>query len=114
MVLAPSVAGPFWRWGQRYDPENQRRVRPRLRSTNDSWRLDETYIRANGRWVYCRAVDSSGATIDFLFSAKRDVAAAERFLAKPLDGENYPAQRVIQHRRARRLQDQLRLLLSPS
>jgi transposase-like protein len=40
-------------------------------------------------------VDSSGATIDFLLSAKRDAAAAERFLAKALSGENHPAPRVI-------------------
>jgi transposase-like protein len=31
-----------------------------------------------------RAVEFSGATIDFLLSAKRDAAAAERFLAKNL------------------------------
>jgi IS6 family transposase len=42
-----------------------------------------------------RAVDSSGATIDFLLSAKRDAAAAERFLAKALGGANHPAPRVI-------------------
>src|SRR5260370_35565665 len=42
-----------------------------------------------------RAVDSSGATIDFLLSAKRDAAAAERFLGKALRGENHPAPRVI-------------------
>jgi transposase, IS6 family len=31
---------------------------------------DETYIRVKGKWVYLyRAVDSSGATIDFLPSA---------------------------------------------
>ena len=54
----------------------------RLRPTKDSWRVDETYIRVKGKWVYLyRAVDSSGATIDFLRSAKRDAAAAERFLA---------------------------------
>jgi IS6 family transposase len=35
------------------------------------------------------------ATIDFLLSAKRDAAAAERFLAKALGGENHPAPRVI-------------------
>ena len=47
--------------------------------------MDETYIRVKGKWVYLyRAVDSSGATIDFLLSAKRDAAAAERFLAKAL------------------------------
>ena len=61
-----------------------------------SWRVDETYIRVKGKWVYLyRAVDSTGATIDFLLSAKRDAAAAERFLAKALGGENHPAPRVI-------------------
>ena len=42
-----------------------------------------------------RAVDLDGATIDFLLSAKRDVAAAERFLAKALGRENHPTPRVI-------------------
>jgi len=85
-----------WRWVQRYAPQIQRRLRPRLRPTNDSWRVDETYIRVKGKWVYLyRALDSSGATIDFLLSAKRDAAAAERFLAKALGGENHPAPRVI-------------------
>ena len=85
-----------WRWVQRYAPELERRLRRRLKPTNDSWRVDETYIRVKGKWVYLyRAVDSSGATIDFLLSAKRDAAAAERFLAKALGGENHPAPRVI-------------------
>ena len=85
-----------WRWVQRYAPEMERRLRSRLRPTNDSWRVDETYIRVKGKWVYLyRAVDSSGATIDFLLLAKRDAAAAERFLAKALGGENHPAPRVI-------------------
>jgi IS6 family transposase len=74
----------------------ERRLRSRLRPTNDSWRVDETCIRVKGKWVYLyRAVDSTGATIDFLLSAKRDAAAAERFLAKALGGENHPAPRVI-------------------
>jgi hypothetical protein len=75
----------IWRWVQRYAPELERRLRSRLNSTNDSWRVDETYIRVKGKWVYLyRAVDSTGATIDFLLSAKRDTAAAKRFLAKAL------------------------------
>ena len=74
----------------------ERRLRSRLKPTNDSWRVDETYVRVRGKWVYLyRAVDSSGATIDFLLSAKRDAAAAERFLAKALGAENHLAPRVI-------------------
>jgi transposase-like protein len=49
-----------------------------------------------GKWVYLyRAVDSTGATIDFLLSAKRDTVAAKRFLAKALGGANHPHPRVI-------------------
>src|SRR6202140_3110140 len=84
------------RWVQPYGPEMEQRLRRRLKPTNDSWRVDETYIRVKGKWVYLyRAVDSTGASIDFLLSAKRDAAAAERFLAKALGGASHPAPRVI-------------------
>jgi IS6 family transposase len=74
----------------------ERRLRSELKPTNDSWRVDETYVRVKGKRVYLyRAVDSTGATIDFLLSAKRDTAAAERFLAKALGGANHPAPLVI-------------------
>jgi transposase, IS6 family len=74
-----------WRWVQRYAPEMERRLRKRLKATNDSWRVDETYVRVKGKWTYLyRAVDSQGATIDFLLSAKRDAAAAERFQSQSL------------------------------
>src|SRR5580693_2620231 len=85
-----------WRWVQRYAPELERRLRRHLKPTNDSWRVDEMYVRMKGKWVYLyRAVDSSGATIDFLLSAKRDAVTAQRFLAKALSGENHSAPRVI-------------------
>ena len=71
-------------------------LRRRLKPTNDSWRVDETYIRVKGEWAYLyRTVDSTGATIDFLLSAERDVDASKRFLAKALGGGNHPAPRVI-------------------
>jgi hypothetical protein len=45
-------------------------------------RVDETYIRVKGKWVYLyRAVDSDGATIDFLLSARRDTVAATLAIA---------------------------------
>ena len=72
------------------------RLRQHLKPTSDRWRVDETYIRIKGKWRYLyRAVDSSGATLDFLLSAKQDAAAAKRFLAKALGQQNHPAPRVI-------------------
>ena len=57
----------IWRWVQRYAPELSKRCRRELKPTNGSWRVDETYIRVKGKWTYLyRAVDSAGATIDFL------------------------------------------------
>src|ERR1700751_3162188 len=70
-----------WRWVQRYAPELERRLRQRLKATNDSWRGGETDVPGTGTGVYLyRAVDSTGSTMDFLPSAKRDAAAAERLL----------------------------------
>jgi transposase, IS6 family len=75
----------LFRWIQAYAPELEKRIRPHLRPTNGSWRVDETYIRVKGEWVYLyRAVDATGQTIDFLLSPKRDAAAARRFFRKAL------------------------------
>jgi transposase, IS6 family len=86
----------IWRWVQRYAPEMNRRCRPELRNTNRSWRVDETYLRVAGKWTYLyRAVDSTGATIDFLLSARRDADAAKRFFEKALRSPGHPRPRVI-------------------
>jgi transposase-like protein len=86
----------IWRWVQRYAPELHRRCRPELRKTNGSWRCDEMYVRVAGKWTYLyRAVDSTGATIDFLLSAKRDAAAAKRFFQEALRSPGHPRPRVI-------------------
>jgi transposase, IS6 family len=67
----------LFRWIQAYAPELDKRVRPHLRMTNGSWRVDETCSRVRGKWVYLYcAVDATGQTIDFPLSPKRDAAAA--------------------------------------
>ena len=85
-----------WRWVQRYGPEMEQGMRRHLQPTNKSWRADETYIRVKGRWCYLyRAIDSSGATIDFLLSALRDAEAAQRLFRKALSERCHPQPRVI-------------------
>ena len=84
------------RWVLKYAPEWDKRIRPHLQSTNDSWRVDETYIKIKGRWKYLyRAVDSEGNTLNFLLCAKRDASAAERFLRKTLNASHTQNPRVI-------------------
>jgi transposase-like protein len=40
--------------------------------------VDETYVKVAGGWTYLyRAVDSSGETIQFMLSPKRDLIAAK-------------------------------------
>ena len=75
----------IFRWIQAYAAELEKRIRPHLRMSNGSWRVDETYVRVKGRWTYLyRAVDSRGQTSDFLLSARRDTTAAKRFFRKAL------------------------------
>jgi transposase-like protein len=65
-----------YRWVQAYAPELDKRYRVHLKPTNDSWRVDETYIEVKGEWKYLyRAVDSEGNTLEFMLSAKRDARA---------------------------------------
>jgi IS6 family transposase len=85
-----------FRWVQRYAPELDKRCRPCLRATNDSYRVDETYIKIKKQWHYLyRAVDSQGQTLDFLLSTARDAEAAERFFRKVLDATHTTSPRVI-------------------
>jgi IS6 family transposase len=75
----------LWRWVQRYGPELEQRLRRHLKPTNKSWRVDEAYLRVKGRWCYLyRAIDSAGATIDFLLSALRDADTAKRLFPNAL------------------------------
>ncbi len=75
----------IYRWVQQYAPELEKRCRPHLKATTDSWKVDETYIKVRKTWMYLyRAVDSQGNTLEFLLSQRRDAEAAKRFFVKAL------------------------------
>ena len=76
----------IYRWVQYYAPKILDKLKwywkPKL---GLSWRVDETYIKVKGKWVYLyRAIDRSGNTIDFYLSRTRNVNSAKRFLSKAL------------------------------
>src|ERR1700726_2568951 len=82
------------RWVQQYVPEFEKRWSRYARPVGDSWRVDETYLKIKGQWVYLyRAVDKAGRTVDFLLSIRRDMAAAKRFFSRAT--KQHGAPRVI-------------------
>src|SRR6201997_1585812 len=103
------------RWVQRYVPDFEKRWNHYARPVGDSWRVDETYIKVRGQWVYrYRAVDKEGRTADFLLSKRRDVAAAKRFFSRAT--RQHGAPRVItldgyaaSHRVVRRIESRRHL-----
>ena len=85
-----------YRWVQQYAPEIDKRTRPFLKKSNDSYRVDETYVKIKGKWKYLyRAVDSAGNVLDFLLTEKRDKKAVKRFFRKMLGNEHTAEPRVI-------------------
>ncbi|WP_144240670.1 IS6 family transposase [Serratia sp. FS14] len=84
------------RWVIRLVPSLDKAFRRRKRSVGRRWRMDETYIKVKGQWKYLyRAVDTSGQTIDFMLTAKRDAAAALRFFRKAIRHQGRPERVTI-------------------
>ncbi|WP_408380696.1 IS6 family transposase [Paraburkholderia caledonica] len=76
------------RWVIKMVPLFEKTFRKHKRPVGKSWRVDETYIKVKGSWKYLyQAVDKAGNTIDFVFRARRDKAAARRFFEKAI-GQN--------------------------
>lgn len=74
----------------------EEKLRKHIKHKNDSWRVDETYIKVKGRNAYLyRAVDSEGNTIDFYVSERRTKDAVKRFLKKALKAQHNQMPRVI-------------------
>ena len=65
------------RWVVKYSPLIAANAQTRKKPSDNSWRMDETYIKVKGKWTYYyRAIDKFGKTLDFMLSEHRDEAAA--------------------------------------
>ena len=58
----------IYRWVQHLAPKMKKRLRWQWRRPQSaSWRVDESYVKVRGKWVYLyRALDELGNTVDFL------------------------------------------------
>jgi transposase-like protein len=84
------------RWVLKYVPLLDKQFRDRKRQVGSSWRMDETYVKVKGAWKYLyRAVDKTGATVDFPLTAKRDGKAAPRFSRKAIRLDGTPEKITI-------------------
>ena len=84
------------RWVIKYAPQLDAIFRNKKRRVSGSWRMDETYIKVKGRWVYYyRAVDKYGTIIDFYLSETRDESAAQAFFNKAINQHGLPEKVVI-------------------
>ena len=84
------------RWLIRFVPLIDQEVRKRKKPVGSSWRMDETYIKINGKWVYLyRAVDSCGNTIEFLLRQYRDAVAAKAFFRRAFKNNGMPGSVTI-------------------
>jgi transposase, IS6 family len=84
------------RWIHQYTPILKEKIRNYLKLTNDSWRVDETYLKVKGNNAYLyRAVDSDGKTIDFFVSETREKDAAKKFFKKAIKANHNQQSRVI-------------------
>jgi len=83
------------RWVVRYSPLIAEEARKQKRKVGTSWRMDETYIKVKGDWVYLyRAIDKHGDTVDFMLSEVRDEAAATTFFENTI-GSNVLPEKVV-------------------
>ena len=84
------------RWVVEYCPRLAEEAQRRKQPTASSWRMDETYTKVKGCWMYLyRAVDKHGKTLDFMLSEQRDEAAAETFFKRAVGNNGVPDKVVI-------------------
>ena len=79
------------RWVVRYAETCEKRWRRFDRPVGGGWRVDETFIKVRGQWMYLyRAVDGQGNTVEFFLSRTRGIAAAKAFFRKALKHHQEP------------------------
>ena len=84
------------RWVHEYAVEIRGRVKKFLKRSNDSYRIDETYVKVKGKWQYLyRAINSEGKTLDWMLSETRNEKAVIDFFRQVFSTHHSSPPRVI-------------------
>ena len=77
-------------WEAKLAPLVADELRRRRRGVvGESWYVDETYIKVDGRWYYLyRAIDRNGHLVDVRLSETQDLAAAKAFFRSARDAQS--------------------------
>jgi len=79
------------RWVFKFTPLIEAQFKSRKKSVGRRWRMDETYIKVKGVWMYLyRAVDKEGNTVDFLLTKRGQRMSAQSFLIKAINNNERP------------------------
>ena len=83
-------------WCLKFGADFAGRLRRRRPRPDDTWHLDEVFIRIRGVLHYLwRAVDQHGVVLDILVQDRRNGAAAKRFFKHLLRGLQYKPRRLV-------------------
>ena len=79
------------RWVVRYSPTIAKSAQQKKQATAGSCRMDETYIKVKGKWMYLyRAIDKHGKSLYFMLSRRRDKAAVKLFFRRAIAVNGVP------------------------
>lgn len=84
------------RWVHKFAPKIYKKIKPHIKKTSDSWRVDEVKLKIKNEWHWLfRATDSKGKSLGFMISQRRNKAAVKRFFKLLLKNNNGVSPRVI-------------------
>jgi putative transposase len=84
------------RWVIKFSPLITARTLAKTHPRAILWRVDETYIKVKGEWMYhYRAEDCDGQKLDFMPSERHNKPAARRCFRRAIDNNGMPDRIVI-------------------
>lgn len=87
----------IYHWLHKYGKLLAKQIKPHLKITGNSWKLDEIYIKIKSVWHYLyKAIDKKVNTLDWLLNKSRNKKAAKKFYKKILSNKHIKVLKVIQ------------------